>query len=90
MAVLLIGYIFYNNKTQQDFLAKQHADSLRTAAMMPPKTLIDTTKKAVAIQDAVNDSLRKTLPPAYNGTESIVVLENKKLRLEFLPKVVIQ
>lgn len=85
LAALLIGYIFYNNKTQQEFLAKQHADSLRAAAMMPPKT-IDTAKKTVAVEDAVNDSLRKTLPPAYNGTESAVVLENKKLRLEFSTK----
>lgn len=89
LAALLIGYIAYNNHSQKQYEAQKHADSIAYAAAHP-KPVIDSTKllaqqKQVAT-DSVNDSVRRSMPPAYSGTAQNVKLENKKLLLEFSSK----
>ena len=89
LAVLLIGYIVYNNHTQEQFQAQKRADSIANAKIHPvPK--IDSSKlvtnAASPATDSLNDSLRRSLPPAYKGQEQNIVLENNKLVLQFSTK----
>ena len=86
LAALLIGYILYNNQSQQKYFEQKRADSV-AYAKAHPKPVIDSSKLVqVVTTDAVNDSLRSTLPPAFNGQEQTIVLENNKLALEFTTK----
>lgn len=86
LAALLIAYIVYNNNSQKQYDAQKKADSIAYAKVhpMPAKD----TSKTVQLQqpDPVNDSLRALLPPAYNGTEQTVTLENDKIALQFTTK----
>jgi YidC/Oxa1 family membrane protein insertase len=89
LAALLIGYFAYNNYSQNQYQAKKLADSV-AYARTHPKPVIDSTRllaeQKMAVADSVNDSVRRSMPPAYNGTAQTVKLENKKLSLEFSTK----
>lgn len=88
LAALLIAYIFYNNNAQQKFEAQKKADSL-AFAKAHPLPAVDSSKTATltnTAKDVVNDSLRKTLPPAFNGVAQTVTLENDKIALQFNTK----
>ncbi|MEI8278224.1 MAG: membrane protein insertase YidC [Bacteroidota bacterium] len=86
LVVLLIGYIVYNNKTQEKYYEQKRADSI-SYAKAHPKPIIDSTKAAQQLAAAVVDSnLIKSQPAAYHGTEQTVKLENKKLSLSFSTK----
>ncbi|HRO41969.1 MAG TPA: membrane protein insertase YidC [Flavipsychrobacter sp.] len=86
LAVLLITYIVYNNNAQQEYETQKRADSI-AYARAHPKPLIDSAKVVSAqVADTVNDSLRKSLPPAYNGQAQTITLENNKLALQFSTK----
>jgi YidC/Oxa1 family membrane protein insertase len=85
LAVLLIGYIFYNQNAQSKFEEQKKADSI-AHAKAHPLPAVDTTKlvqQAAIVADTLNDSIRNAMPPAYKGQAQTVVLENKDIKLEF-------
>jgi len=86
LAGLLIAYIVYNNNAQQKYDAQKKADSI-AYAKAHPRPIVDTAKTLQAqVADSVNDSLRRSMPPAYNGQAQTVTLENSKLALQFSTK----
>jgi len=82
LAALLVGYIVYNNHSQQQYLEKKRIDSL-AEAKAHPKPLVPQAPAAAPAADSLNDSLRRSLPPAFNGQAQNIVLENSKLTLQF-------
>lgn len=84
LAVLLVGYIFYNNYAQQQYLEQKRADSV-AYAKAHPKPTIDSTKLTPAAADTSVRNLA-SLAPAYRGVEQFLTLENKKLSLTFSTK----
>jgi len=83
LIALLIGYFTYNNYSQNKFHEQQRADSL-AYAKAHPRPVADTSKLTAAADSAtaaINDSLKKLLPPAFNGAAGTVQLENSKLAL---------
>ncbi|MBL7682981.1 MAG: membrane protein insertase YidC [Flavipsychrobacter sp.] len=93
LILLLIGYVSYNNYSQNQFLEKKKADSV-AYAKAHPKANIDSLKAAVkaaapvatTADSAINDSLRKTMPAAYYGQASNITLENKDITLTLSTK----
>jgi len=92
LVVLLIGYVSYNNYSQNEYAKQQRADSIAKAKLNPHKN-IDSLKAAVKVANAVapadsavNDSLRAAMPPAYNGQASNITLENKDIALTLSTK----
>ena len=87
LAVLLIVYITYNQHTQTQYLEQKRADSV-AYAKAHPHTIIDSSK-VVKLDTAANpamDSMRRSMPPAFNGTAQTIKVESKKLALEFTTK----
>ncbi|MGN6568801.1 MAG: membrane protein insertase YidC [Flavipsychrobacter sp.] len=87
LAVLLVVYVTYNQHTQTQYLEQKRADSI-AYAKAHPHTIIDSSK-VVKLDTAANratDSLRKLMPPAFNGTAQTIKVENKKLAIEFTTK----
>ena len=85
LVAILIGYLTYSNYEQDKFKEQARIDSVANAKLHP-KPLIDTTKIASAAPIdsatiALNDSARKLLPQAYNGTAQTIVLENSKIAI---------
>jgi YidC/Oxa1 family membrane protein insertase len=83
LVAILIGYFTYSNYEQNKYLAAKTADSI-AYAKTHPKPKIDTAKLAAVAQidsatQALNDSARKLLPAAFNGTAQDIILENEKL-----------
>ncbi len=87
LIALVVTYFLYNKHEQEKFYEQKTADSI-VYAKSHPHQVIDTAKavKPTAVANAANDSMRKTLPAAYNGAEQTVMLENKKLALAFTTK----
>lgn len=96
LAVLLIGYVMYNQHEQKVFFEKKQADSI-AYAKAHPRSLVDSSKVLTMPQgadaaigattaDSATLALRALLPAAYNGTEQTVTLENKKLAIQFSTK----
>ncbi len=87
LLALLGGYVVYNNQTQKQFLEQKRIDSI-AQAKAHPRPLADTAVIAqpTPAADPLNDSLRRTLPPAFNGTAEEIVLQNEKLALTFSTK----
>jgi YidC/Oxa1 family membrane protein insertase len=88
LAVLLIGYVAYNNYSQKDYNAqKKHLADSVAAVDARLKAISDSTRRAVAAAtpaDTVNDSLQATLAPAFRRIPAETVkLENKDISLEF-------
>jgi len=86
--LLVITYVFYNQKVQDDYYAKKAADSL-AYVKLHPKAAIDTSKpivKTEAANSAVPDSAKQSLPSVYNGTAQNILLQNKKLAINFTTK----
>jgi YidC/Oxa1 family membrane protein insertase len=83
LIALLIGYFTYNNYSQKKFHEQQRADSVAYAKTHPRPAAAPgvATVATDTTADAVNDSLRRLMPPAYNGTAQELVLENNKLAL---------
>ncbi len=88
LALLLIGYISYNQYEQKTYEAKKRTDSVAQARLHPvPKVDSIITPAAVAgVMDSATEALKKLQPPAYNGTAQTVVLDNKKISVEFSTK----
>ncbi len=89
LAVLLIGYIMYNQHEQKTYYDKKHADSV-AYAKAHPRPLIDSSKTVAATTVQTDDSatlaLKAMQPPAFNGTAQTVTLENDKLSVQFTSK----
>lgn len=90
LALLLIGYISYNQYSQNKFLEQKQADSV-AYAKAHPKPKIDTVatkaQMAAVVADTLNDSIRAAMPPALRSTAvQKVKLENKDLALEISTK----
>jgi YidC/Oxa1 family membrane protein insertase len=86
LVVLVLGYVFYNQYTQEEF-QKQKKAKEAAEAKARPKPAADTTK-TVTLQaaDSLRDTVADNRPPAYRGTAQTVKLANKKLVLEFSTK----
>jgi YidC/Oxa1 family membrane protein insertase len=83
LVAILIGYFTYSNYEQNKYHAQKTADSIAYAKLYP-KPVVDTAKIAAAstldsATQAINDSVRKLLPAAFNGTAQELILENSKL-----------
>lgn len=93
LAVLLVGYVMYNQHEQTVYQEQKRADSI-AYAKAHPNVRIDSSKAFVAAGNAATDTiidsataaLRALQPPAYNGVAQTVTLENKKLSLQFSSK----
>ena len=89
LALLLIGYISYNQYEQKTFEVQKRADSVAKARLHPVKIdSVASTGPAAATpaNDSAAEALKKLQPPAYNGTAQTVVLENKKVSIQFSTK----
>ena len=69
---------------------RNRADST-AHALANPRPKIDSSltvkaETAPAANDSAAEALRKSQPPAYNGTKEIVTLQNKKLAIQFSSK----
>ena len=89
LALLLVGYLFYNQHEQKVFLAQKQADSI-AFAKAHPRAKVDSnlavTKSAdTTTADSATAALWRT-QPALHGQAQIVTLENKKLQLQFSTK----
>jgi YidC/Oxa1 family membrane protein insertase len=88
LILLVIAYVGYNNYSQNKYLeqkkiaekAHQRSELKQTAQNKPASPALSTA------DSLVNDSIRRSMPPAYNGTEQIVKLENKNISLSFSTK----
>jgi YidC/Oxa1 family membrane protein insertase len=92
LAVLGIGFLFYNQHEQKIYTEQKRADSV-AHAMANPRQVIDSSKVAAAIagtttpvQDSATAAMLRLQPPAYRGQAETVTLENKKLSLQFTSK----
>jgi YidC/Oxa1 family membrane protein insertase len=91
LALLLIGYLTWNQHEQKVFLEKKAADSV-AYARLHPRQVIDSVKTAstattaAPTPDSATEALRKLQPSSYYGTAQTVTLENKKLSLQFSSK----
>ncbi|MBN9483273.1 MAG: hypothetical protein BGO70_00365 [Bacteroidetes bacterium 43-93] len=91
LILLVIAYVGYNNYSQNQYLAQKRIDSIAAEKRHPHSKIqpAQNTAAAVSLSTAdslVNDSIRRSMPPAYNGTEQIVKLENKNISLSFSTK----
>jgi YidC/Oxa1 family membrane protein insertase len=87
IALLLIGYFFYNQHEQKIFLDQKKAYALAHPQADTAKAIAaPVAGAATAIPDSATEALRKTQPAAYYGQEQKVTLENKKLSLQFSTK----
>lgn len=85
LAALLIGYMMYSQHEQNTYYEKKRADSV-AYAKAHPRPVVDSTSLATTTPpaaDSATEALRRLQPPAYNGTEQKVTLENEKLAIEF-------
>ena len=93
IALLLIGYFFYNQHEEKKFLANKKfiADSTAAAiARLPHKVDSTVAPNTAAASNTAADSaaaaIRASQPPSYYGQAQTVTLENKKLQLQFSTK----
>ncbi len=90
LALLLIGYISYNQYEQKLYEGQKRTDSIARAKLQPPKkdSVVSTTPAAgqTAVADSATEALKKLQPPAYNGTAQTITVENKKISVQFNTK----
>lgn len=89
LALLLIGYISYNQYEQKLYFEQKRTDSVAKARLHPMKMdsiATSNTATSAPIADSATEALKKLQPAAYNGVAQTVTLENKKLSLQFNTK----
>ncbi len=89
LALLLIGYLTYNQHEQKVYLEQKKADSIAfVRAHLRP--IVDSSKASPASQAVGVDSLtlqrRKSQPSSYYGEAQTITLANKKLSVQFSSK----
>lgn len=86
LAALLIAYVMYNQHEQKVYTEQKKTDSV-AYAKAHPRPVVDSSKVTTsAAPDSATEALRRLQPAAYNGTEQIISLENKKVSLQFTTK----
>ena len=90
IALLLIGYLTYNQHEQKIYFEQKRADSV-AYAHAHPRPVVDSSKTMAAtsnatVTDSATEQLRRSQPPAYYGNAEMVTLANKKLTLQFTSK----
>ena len=89
LALLLIGYMAYNQHEQKVFFEAKKADSI-AYARTHPRPVIDSSRAGATAQpvstDSATEALRRSQPAAYFGQEQQVTLQNKKLSIDFSTK----
>ena len=84
LALLLIGYLTYNQHEQTAFIEQKKADSI-SFAKLHPRPVVDSSKAiagataASDVQDSLTQARRKLQPSSYYGQAQTLTLENKKL-----------
>lgn len=90
LALLLIGYISYNQYSKNEFEEQKRTDSIANAKIHPkPITQSDSAaivKSENNAEQQINDSILQSMPKAYNGTANTVTLENKDIAIDFSTK----
>ncbi len=91
LALLLIGYVIYNNKQQDAYYAQKKADSLAYVKAHPKpldtvKNLAKSAATAGTPADSLSDSLHTAQHPAFSGTAQDVAVSNNKITLHFSTK----
>ncbi len=86
LALMLVGYISYNQYEQKTYENKKRADSVAFAKLHPRKIDTAVAPAVAAGNDSAAEAMRKLMPPAFNGTAQQVVLENKKVSIRFTTK----
>lgn len=89
LALLLVGYIFFNQQGKAELEEQNRADSVANAKVHPKpieETQGDTTAETAGIVELVNDSLEQLKPAAYRGEEKKVILENGDIAVGFSTK----
>ncbi len=92
LVLLVIGYITYNNHEQAIFLKEKQRieDSVArvNAAHRHVADSVNATQLALtkSADSAKNDSVKRSLPPAFGGTAQTFTVENKKLSVQFTTK----
>jgi YidC/Oxa1 family membrane protein insertase len=92
LVVLVIAYLSYNNHEQELYQKEKQriTDSVGrlNAAHKNVTDSINAAQNIVAkaADSSKNDSLRKSLPPAFNGTAKTITIENKLVSLQFTTK----
>jgi YidC/Oxa1 family membrane protein insertase len=76
LMVLLIGYIFYNQRAEAGYLEQKRSDSLAQARLNPPKA----TPLAAATASSSSPDSSNTTPAAV--PESLITLENNDVAIE--------
>jgi YidC/Oxa1 family membrane protein insertase len=72
LALLLIGYITYNQHEQKQYQEKKKADSI-AYAKSHPHPVIDSSKTIAAtmpVADSAAEAQRRLMPPAFNGVSA--------------------
>jgi YidC/Oxa1 family membrane protein insertase len=91
LALLLIGYLTYNQHEQTAFIEQKKADSI-SFAKLHPRPVVDSSKAiagataAIDVQDSLTQARRKLQPSSYYGQAQTLTLENKKLAIRFSSK----
>jgi len=92
LALLLIGYLFYNQHEQKLYFEQKKADSI-ASVKAHPRPVVDSSKVQAATAtaptgtpDSATEARLRLQPAAYRGTAEAVTLENKKLLLHFTTK----
>jgi YidC/Oxa1 family membrane protein insertase len=89
LALLLIGYITYNQHEQKVYTEQKRTDSV-AYAKAHPRPVVDSSRAVTAVNTVAVDSataeLRKSQPPAYYGVNETVTLENEKISVAFTTK----
>lgn len=87
LIALLIGYFTYNNYSQKKFYEQKRADSIAYVKTHPQAAAVPQAPvPADTAGTALNDSLRRAMPPAFNGTAQEIKLENSKLAISITTK----
>ena len=88
LAALLIFYLFYSQHEQQQFNEKLKADSIANAKLHPRPAIdsLKTQPQASPVADSLAKAQQALLPPCYFGHSDTMILENKKLSLQFSTK----
>ena len=89
IGALVITYVLYTNHSQKVYQEQKTADSIAYARQHPQPKIDSVAAKNIAVANidtAADNALKRSQPPAYNGTAQTLSLENKKLAIQFTTK----
>ena len=85
LALLLVGYISYNQYNEKTYFAQKRTDSIAYAKAHPQPVIDTLSIKAAptAADDSATMALRKLQPSSYFGEAQEVKLANSKVTVTF-------